>query len=208
MAERRKMIEAISAHGLDDQEVLDVLARVPRHEFVNPEDIDFAYRDQPVPIGEGQTISQPLMVATMTSLAEVGADDSVLEIGTGSGYQAAVLAEMAREVVSVEIIGTHAKNAADRLKRLGYENISVIHGDGYFGWEEGAPYDAVIVTAAPEKIPQALIDQLAPGGRLVIPLGKSGWTQNLLLVRKDLDGNLEARKKESVRFVPFTRDKR
>jgi protein-L-isoaspartate(D-aspartate) O-methyltransferase len=165
-----------------------------------------AYQDRPLPIGHGQTISQPYIVALMTELAEVGADDVVLEVGTGSGYQAAILSHLAKQVYTIEIVEPLASEAAERLERLGFTNVEVKVGDGYKGWPAHAPFDAVVVTAAPAKIPAPLIEQLAPGGRLVIPVGPRGATQYLTVVEKKADGLTTERKVIPVRFVPLTGD--
>ncbi|HUF72392.1 MAG TPA: protein-L-isoaspartate(D-aspartate) O-methyltransferase [Gammaproteobacteria bacterium] len=189
-----------------DPNVLDAIGKVPRHEFVPDAYRDFAYENRPLPIGNGQTISQPYIVALMTELASVDADSVVLEIGTGSGYQAAVLAEIARHVYSIEIVASLGERAAETLERLGYTNVSVRIGDGYQGWPEYAPFDAIIVTAAPEQVPAPLIGQLKPGGRLVVPVGPEGGTQSLRVIEKDAAGELSSTDVLPVRFVPFTRD--
>jgi len=193
--------EQIASRGLDNPAVLAAMRKVPRHKFVPKYLQHAAYTDQPLPIGEGQTISQPYIVAFMTQALEPTPEMRVLEIGTGSGYQAAVLAEIVKEVYSVEIICSLAKSAEQRLKNLGYKNIWVKCADGYRGWEEHAPYDGIIVTAAPDHIPQPLIDQLAVGGRLVIPVGD--FYQELVLVTKTKTG-LEKKNLLPVRFVPLT----
>lgn len=206
--ERMKMVRSqIELRGIKDPAVLKAMRTVPRHELVPKELRDHAYRDHPLPIGHGQTISQPYIVALMTELLELQPDDKVLEVGTGSGYQAAVLAEIAREVVTCEILEPLATRARRDLLRLGYDNILVHHSDGYWGYAEGAPYDAIIVTAAPGYIPPPLLEQLKPGGSMVIPVGPSGETQKLLVVKKDADGKTITRDVAPVRFVPFTRDK-
>jgi protein-L-isoaspartate(D-aspartate) O-methyltransferase len=194
----------IAARGVRNEAVLATLGRVPRHEFVPPEQLRAAYEDAPLPIGHGQTISQPYIVAFMTEILRIERGDRVLEVGTGSGYQAAILAELAKEVVSIEIIKPLAQTAAERLQRLGYRNITVLHGDGNFGWESAAPYDAIIVTAAATHVPPPLVAQLKPGGRMAIPVGET-WAQNLLLIEKDKDGKLTTRNLLPVRFVPLTR---
>jgi len=182
------------------------LARVPRHEFVPIALREHAYLNRPLPIGNDQTISQPYIVALMTELAGVGRESKVLEIGTGSGYQAAVLAELAGRVYTIEIIGELGRQAEETLRRLGYRNVEVRIGDGFHGWPEQAPFDAILVTAAPEKVPQPLIDQLKPGGRLVIPVGRQGETQSLQVISRDADGQVHVRDVLPVGFVPLTGD--
>lgn len=197
------MIETqLRPRGIDNLRVLDAMARVPRHRFVRDRDVDLAYGDYPVDIGLGQTISQPYIVAFMTQALATTPDARVLEIGTGSAYQTAVLAEVAREVYSIEIVPEHAMRAAQLLKELGYSNIHVRVGDGYSGWPDAAPFDAVIVTAAPDHIPQPLVDQLKVGGRLVVPVGRGD--QDLLVLTRTADG-LEEQERLAVRFVPLTR---
>jgi protein-L-isoaspartate(D-aspartate) O-methyltransferase len=181
------------------------LAEVPRHEFVPAELLELAYLNRPLPIGAGQTISQPYIVALMTDLAAVDSASIVLEIGTGSGYQAAVLAEIAAHVYTIEIIEELGRRARSTLDRLGYDNVTVRIGDGYLGWPEEAPFDAIVVTAAPPEVPQPLIDQLKPGGRLVVPVGNEGATQSLRLLEKTSTGELRERDVLPVRFVPLTR---
>lgn len=207
MAERREAMVRHDLEGRDirNRRVLAAMRQVPREKFVPPALADQAYADHPLPIGEGQTISQPYIVALMTQLAEIGSDDRVLEIGTGSGYQAAVLAHLAREVYTIEIIPGLAESARQRLGLLGYANIVVRHGDGYDGWAEKQPFQAIIVTAAPEKVPPKLIDQLAPGGRLVIPVGSVYGLQWLKVLTKDQSGRVRSRNVAPVRFVPFKR---
>jgi protein-L-isoaspartate(D-aspartate) O-methyltransferase len=186
--------------------VMAAIGKVPRHEFV-PESLrGRAYLNRPLPIGNGQTISQPYIVALMTDLAAVGPNSVVLEIGTGSGYQAAVLAEIAREVYTIEIITALGERAAAALERLGYDNVHVRVGDGYQGWPEAAPFDAIIVTAAPDEVPEPLIRQLAPGGRLVVPVGPEGAVQSLRVLDKDAAGNVTTTDVLPVQFVPFTRE--
>jgi len=185
--------------------VLSVIGRVPRHEFVPDSEKSSAYQNRPLPIGGGQTISQPYIVALMTELAGITSDEVVLEIGTGSGYQAAVLSEIAREVYSIEIIDWLGERAAADLARLGYDNVSVRIGDGYAGWPDHAPFDAILVTAAPEEVPQPLIDQLAVGGRMVIPVGGEYEVQTLRLLIKEPDGSVRTENVIPVRFVPLTR---
>jgi protein-L-isoaspartate(D-aspartate) O-methyltransferase len=184
--------------------VMAAMAKVPRHEFVPPAERRNAYANRPLPIGMGQTISQPFIVALMTELMEVKKGDRVLEIGTGSGYQAAVLAELAGTVYTVEIVEPLAREAEQNLKRLGYRNVVTRIGDGYLGWPEQAQFDAIMVTAAPREVPQALIDQLRPGGRLVVPVGSQSAGQSLLVIAKQPDGSITRRTVLAVRFVPLT----
>ena len=212
--ERREMIAAIretvdetrSYTGIDalDEQVMQAVAAVPRHEFV-PRDLRFAaYLNSALPIGEGQTISQPYIVALMTHLMEVDGDSVVLEIGTGSGYQAAVLARLVRHVYTIEIIETLGRRAENTLARLGFDNVTVKIGDGYIGWEEHAPFDAIIVTAAPEQVPQPLIDQLKPGARMVVPVGPAFGYQTLQVLEKQQNGDIRETDILPVGFVPFT----
>ena len=191
--------------GEFSEAVLAAMATVPRHEFVPPNLRHQAYANHPLPIGQGQTISQPFIVAAMTDLLGCGVGDKVLEIGTGSGYQAAVLAEIVGHVYTIEIVPELGDGARDRLQRLGYTNVTVRVGDGYAGWPEEAPFDAIIVTAAAPDVPQPLIDQLKPGGRLVIPVGAQYDAQSLYVVTKDARGVINRRKALDVRFVPLTR---
>jgi protein-L-isoaspartate(D-aspartate) O-methyltransferase len=184
--------------------VLDAMGRVPRHEFVPRRRATSAYEDRPLPIGYGQTISQPYIVALMTDLLAVKSGDKVLEIGTGSGYQAAVLADLGVETYSVEIIPELGKAAAARLKRLGYDMALTRVGDGYFGWPEAAPFDGIMVTAAASYVPPPLVQQLKPGGRMVIPVGKPFMVQQLVLITKDAGGKPHTRVLLPVSFVPFT----
>lgn len=200
---RKRMIEQqLMARDITDERVLSAMLKVPRHLFVSEDQRSEAYNDYPLPIGYGQTISQPYMVAIMTQLLKLTGKEKVLEIGTGSGYQTAILAELADKVYTVEIIEELSMSAQYLLKELGYKNIEFKIGDGYLGWKEHAPYDVIIVTCGPEDIPQPLIDQLADGGRLVIPVG-SGF-QTLTIVEKI---NNQLKKTESIdcRFVPMTR---
>jgi protein-L-isoaspartate(D-aspartate) O-methyltransferase len=211
---RRRMVETIrdmaaqmpAAQGRERlaPRVLAALDRVPRHEFVAPALRAEAYQNRPLPIGHGQTISQPYIVALMTDLLGVGEGDVVLEVGTGSGYQAAVLAELVRAVYSIEIIEPLAVEARARLARLGYRNVTVRHGDGYYGWQAHAPFDGIVVTAAAGHIPPPLVRQLKPGGRMVIPVGEQFMVQQLVLVEKDAAGKITARQLLPVRFVPLT----
>lgn len=201
--DRERMVqEQITARGVNDPRVLEAMASVPRHRFVAPADAKLAYDDHPIPIGHGQTISQPYIVASMSELARVEPGDRVLEIGTGSGYQAAVLAAMGADVYSLEIVPALGAQARALLQELGYP-VHLRVGDGYEGWPEAAPFDAILLTAAPPTIPQPLLDQLAPGGRLVAPEGDS-HQQRLVLVEKAEDGSTERRVVYGVRFVPMT----
>lgn len=186
--------------------VISAISEVPRHEFVPLQRRHLAYINQPLPIGEGQTISQPFIVALMTDLAQINGDSRVLEVGTGSGYQAAVLAEIVDHVYTIEIVESLGQQAAATLERLGYENVTTQLGDGYLGMPEFAPFDAIIVTAAPEEIPEPLIAQLRPGGRLVIPVGPVAAIQSLQVVQKDAADDISQTDTIPVRFVPFTRD--
>lgn len=187
-----------------DENVIDALGSVPRHEFVPRNMRDAAYENRPLPIGHGQTISQPYIVAIMTNLLQVGKSDRVLEIGTGSGYQIAVLAELVKKAYSIEIIEPLGKQAKERLHHLGYENIELKIGDGYYGWPEEAPFDAIMVTAAASHIPPPLIKQLKPGGRMLIPVGSRFMVQELLLVQKSPSGEVSTRQLLPVAFVPLT----
>jgi protein-L-isoaspartate(D-aspartate) O-methyltransferase len=206
-ARRRMVEEQLERRDIEDPKVLAAMGRVPRHRFV-PEALQFrAYADHPLPIGSGQTISQPYIVALMTQLAELEPDDSVLEIGTGSGYQAAVLAEIVREVYTIEIIPELAERAKALLAELGYRNVTPRTGDGYVGWKENAPFDAILVTAAPPEVPQPLLEQLAPGGILVIPVGPQSMTQRLLRIEKSADGSTTTREIIPVVFVPLVRER-
>jgi protein-L-isoaspartate(D-aspartate) O-methyltransferase len=186
-----------------DRRVLDAMRKVPRHKFVPPELAPRAYGDHPLPIGHGQTISQPYIVAIMTELAEPSAQHRALEIGTGSGYQAAVLSELVAEVYTIELLEPLGASARDRLKSLGYSNVTVRIGDGYKGWPEKAPFDLILVTAGAPFIPPALIDQLAPGGRMVIPVGEAWAGQVLKLVTKNKSGKVRTEDIMGVRFVPL-----
>jgi protein-L-isoaspartate(D-aspartate) O-methyltransferase len=182
------------------------MGNVPRHEFVPEEFLSQAYENHPLPIGYGQTISQPYIVALMSQAAGVSAGDKVLEIGTGSGYQAAVLAELVDQVYSIEIISPLAERSTDTLARLGYDNVNTRQADGYFGWEEYAPFDAIVVTAAPDHIPQPLVQQLKIGGRMIIPVGPVGGFQKLWLVTRESEDEVRTVDLGGVRFVPFTRE--
>lgn len=203
-AKRAAMVkEQVAARGVRDPAVLHALRTVPRHLFIPPELRGEAYGDFPLPIGEGQTISQPYVVAVMTESVALGKRDKVLEVGTGSGYQAAVLSLLAASVYSIEINESLARRAADTLKSLGYANVQVRSGDGFFGWPEQAPFDAIIVTCAVDRVPPRLLEQLAEDGRLVVPLGDSRSYQTLTLITKK-DGKPLVRKIFDVRFVPMT----
>ena len=214
-APRAEMVELIDYMGWGsdravgraaiDPRVLAVMAEVPRHEFVPEELQRSAYSNQPLPIGYGQTISQPLIVAMMTDLLQLEPDHVVLEVGTGSGYHAAVVAGLAGRVHTIEIIPELAETAAERLARLGYDNVEVRAGDGYYGWEAAAPFDSILVTAAATHVPPPLIRQLKPGGRIVIPIGGAFALQHLVLVEQDAEGGIRTRQLLPVRFVPFTR---
>ena len=199
---RAALLDELRTQGIGDARVLSAMERVPREQFVRPQDRALAYANQPLPIGEGQTISQPYVVGLMSQLLELGGDERVLEVGTGSGYQAAVLALLAREVYTIEIDAHLATAARARLTRLGYRNVSVRAGDGFYGWEEAAPFDAIVVTAVAPRVPERLVDQLKPGGRLVMPLGE-GRQQRLVRGRKQ-DGGLQTEPVADVVFVPMT----
>jgi protein-L-isoaspartate(D-aspartate) O-methyltransferase len=191
------------ARDITDEDVLAAMEAVPRHEFVPPEFVGQAYEDHPLPIGYGQTISQPYIVALMTQLLKINRGYKILEIGTGSGYQAAILAQLTDEVYTVEIIRELAESAEERLKRLGYTNVYVKNADGYYGWEEHAPYDAIIVTAAPDHVPQPLVQQLKDGGILVLPVGPPGGYQTLWQITREGD-EVKSRNVTGVLFVPLT----
>jgi protein-L-isoaspartate(D-aspartate) O-methyltransferase len=202
-AQRQQMVERqLMTRGINDQRVLAAMAKVPREEFVPPDSRADSYDDGPLPIGFGQTISQPYIVAFMTDQLRPKPSDRVLEVGTGSGYQAAILAELVSDVYSIEIVEPLAKNAEATLQRLGYKNVHLKIGDGYQGWPEVGPFDAIIVTCAPDKVPQALVDQLKDGGRMVIPVGDRFAQQLYLLEKKN--GQLKQSATLPVRFVPMT----
>jgi protein-L-isoaspartate(D-aspartate) O-methyltransferase len=204
--ERAEMVDRqVAGRGVSDTRVLSAMRKVPRHEFVPESEKRHAYRDTPLPIGENQTISQPYIVALMTELARPDASHRVLEIGTGSGYQAAVLAEIVNHVYTIELEPSLAQRAATVLDALGYQNVTVRTGDGYAGWEEHAPYDIVIVTAAPDHSPQPLIDQLKPGGVMVVPVGPISAAQELRVLEKDSSGKVTSKVVAPVRFVPLRR---
>lgn len=194
--------QQIEARGIANPRVLEAMRKVPRHEFVLPEHREHAYRDSPLPIGHRQTISQPYIVALMTELIEPRSGMKVLEVGTGSGYQAAVLAECIDDVWTIEILPELGRDAAETLERLGYRNVHTRIGDGYDGWPEESPFDAILVTAAPPSIPEPLLEQLAVGGRLVIPVGD--YSQDLIVVTRTPEGGYERREVSAVRFVPMT----
>lgn len=196
--------EQLQQHGIRDPEVLRAMDETPRHLFI-PESLrEYSYEDHPVAIGHGATISQPYIVAVMTLLLRVGRSHRVLEIGTGSGYQAAILSQLAAHVYTVEIVPELAESAGETLRQLGYMNVSVRTGDGNLGWPEQAPFDRIILTAAPAEIPESLITQLASGGRLVAPIGDM-TNQDLMVVDKDAEGNIQTRKAGSVLFIPMHR---
>lgn len=199
---RERMVdEQIISRGIQDPLVLEILRKVPRHLFVPLSLRTYAYSDQPLPIGEGQTISQPYIVALMTELLDLEGEERVLEVGTGSGYQASILAEIVEEVYTIEILEALAISAEERLKEMGYENVRVKWGDGYQGWKEYAPFDGILVTASPDHIPEPLLDQLKVGGRMVIPVGDS--YQELLLITRT-EGGIQKESILPVRFVPMT----
>jgi protein-L-isoaspartate(D-aspartate) O-methyltransferase len=201
-SQRLQMVDRqLRSRGIRNESVLKAMSNVPRHRFVYPADDYLAYGDYPLAIGYDQTISQPYIVAYMTELAEISPHDKVLEIGTGSGYQAAILGELAKEVYTVEIVPALAEKARQILNQLGYQNVHVKTGNGYEGWAEYAPYDAIVVTAAPDRVPPALIEQLALNGKLVIPVGR--WQQDIVTISRTRDGLVEKRT-IPVRFVPMT----
>ncbi|CAN5289292.1 protein-L-isoaspartate(D-aspartate) O-methyltransferase [soil metagenome] len=205
---RKRMVDQqLARRGIEDSRVLKAMQDVPRHEFVPEDQQGWAYADSPLPIGHDQTISQPYIVAFMTEQLDPQPGDRVLEIGTGSGYQAAVLGELVDHVYTIEIVRPLAERASKTLGRLGYKNVTVKAGDGYQGWPEHAPFDAVIVTAAPEDVPQPLVDQLKEGGKMIIPVGKVGGVQELRLLRKS-GGKIEQEAMMPVRFVPMTGESR
>jgi len=195
----------IAARGVHDPRVLDAMRAVPRHEFVPAAIREDAYADSPLPIGHGQTISQPYIVALMTELARPSASDRALEVGTGSGYQAAVLSRLVAQVFSVELVDPLARSASEALRRLGYANVTVRSGDGYLGWPDEAPFDIILVTAAPEEVPPALVAQLKAGGRMVVPVGRVWDVQDLQLIEKDAAGRVSTRSVIPVRFVPLVK---
>lgn len=201
---RKRMVETqLRSRDITDEDVLRVMEKVPRHLFVSKGYKDQAYADHPLPIGYGQTISQPYIVALMTQILKLKRGDKILEVGTGSAYQAAILAELTEEVYTVEIVEELAKSAAEKLRELNYDNVHVKHADGYYGWEEHAPYDAIIVTCAPDHVPQSLVQQLADGGRMILPVGPPGGYQSLWLVEKHGE-EVSTRNLLPVSFVPLT----
>ncbi len=203
---RREMVETqIKKRGIKDKVTLEAMLSVPRHKFVPLVHRAYAYADRPLPIGHGQTISQPYIVALMTSILGLNSESVVLEVGTGSGYQAAILSRICKEVYTVEIIPPLGKNAAALLKDLKYDNVKAEIGDGYYGWEEYAPFDGIMVTAAATYIPPPLIKQLKPGGKMIIPIGGVFQVQRLMLITKKQDGTLVSENILPVRFVPLTR---
>ena len=204
---RHDMVESqLAGRDISQKAVLEAMRKVPRHLFVPGEYRQWAYSDQPLPIGEGQTISQPYIVAYMTQELRIKPGDRVLEIGTGSGYQAAVLAELGRDIYTIEIVESLGREARSRLKALGYDRVHVRVGDGYNGWPEEAPFDAIMVTAGAEELPQPLLDQLAENGRMIIPVGPHGGVRQLTLITRK-NGKFRSEKLMPVRFVPFVRKK-
>ncbi len=202
---REHMVKnTIELRGVNDPATLKAMRSVERHEFVDDHLREVAYADRPLPIGHGQTISQPYIVAAMTEMLQVEEGDVVLEIGAGSGYQAAVLAEFVEHVYTIEIVPALAELSTERLARLGYDNVTVKEGDGYFGWEEHAPFDGIIVTAAATHIPPPLVEQLKPGGKMIIPVGPPMQVQQLMVVEKQEDETITQRSVMPVRFVPLT----
>ena len=200
--QKRMVAHDLAGRDIRHPAVLQAMGEVPRHRFVPVNLQAIAYQDSPLPIGSGQTISQPYIVALMTQLAEPKPHHKALDVGTGSGYQAAILSKLVDEVFSIEIVESLAKDSGLRLKKLGFDNVTVRHGDGYAGWNSQAPFDVIIVAAAPDHVPPALIDQLALGGKLVIPVGD--WRQTLLLIEKKPDGTVSKREVAPVAFVPMT----
>lgn len=201
---RDRMVERdLAGRDIDDPRVLSAFEAVPRHAFVSEDARDNAYDDRPLPIGQNQTISQPYIVALMTQLVRPQPDDRALDVGTGSGYQAAILAELVSHVYSIEIVPELGRESKSRLEKLGYENVTVRIGDGYQGWPEEAPFDVITLAASPPEVPQPLIDQLAPGGRMVLPVGIQ-FRQELILIEKDAEGQVSRRKIAPVAFVPMT----
>ena len=204
MEQRATLVrESMERYGIRNADVLRAMRDTPRHEFMPTSVRQFAYEDRAVPIGHEQTISQPSLVAAMTEMLDVRKDHRVLEIGTGSGYQAAILSQLAKEVYTIEIVPALAKSSAETFRRLGYRNIIAQEGNGYLGWPDKAPFDRIILTAAPPELPQALVDQLRPGGKLIAPVGSTPWEQELILVEKSKDGKVSRRSMLKVGFVPM-----
>ena len=204
-ARNRMVDEQIKARGIKDARVLDAMRSVPRHEFVPEAYRTQAYADSPLPTSSGQTISQPYIVALMTELADPRPEHRVLEVGTGSGYQAAILSRLVRDVYTVELLPELAKTAAQRLERLGFRNVRVREGDGYVGWAEHAPFDAILVTAGAREVPKPLVEQLKPGGKMIIPVDSSAGDQTLQVLEKAANGTVRVRDVIPVRFVPLVR---
>jgi protein-L-isoaspartate(D-aspartate) O-methyltransferase len=205
-AERERMVrDQIASRGIKNPAVLQAMRMTPRHAFAPREVRPFAYEDHPIPIGYGQTMSQPYIVAFMSEALDVRKEHRVLEIGTGSGYQAAILSVLAKEVYTMEIVPELARSAAETLKLLGYTNVFVREGDGYQGWPQKAPFDRIVLTAAPPELPQILVNQLKPGGRLLAPIGRTVFDQEILLVEKASDGRISRRSLIPVRFVPMVK---
>jgi protein-L-isoaspartate(D-aspartate) O-methyltransferase len=205
-AQRERMVrEQIASRGIRNPAVLNAMRSTPRHLFVPAGVRAEAYADHPIPIGYGQTISQPYIVAFMTEALDVRKKDRVLEIGTGSGYQAAILSTLASEVYTIEIVGQLAKSAAETLRQLGYKNVFVREGNGYEGWPQKAPFDRIILTAAPPEIPQTLVDQLKPGGKLLAPVPASPFEEQIVILNKAADGKITTRSLLPVRFVPMVK---
>ena len=203
---RKRMVEEqLRRLSIQDERVLAAMMDIPRHKFVDPLDIPIAYYDMPIPIGFGQTISQPFIVAFMTAELNIQPSNSILEIGTGCGYQSAILSKLGKHVTSIERIPELANNSRKILNKLGFDNIDVITGDGYKGWQEKAPYDRIMVTAAPKRMPNTLTDQLALNGQMVVPVGSTVFTQHLWIITKDENGVTRKRKSLGVRFVPMVK---
>lgn len=204
IAEREAMVERqLKRRGIDDRKILDAFLKVPREAFVSPDYAHLAYGDYPLPIEAGQTISQPFIVALMIQAAGIGPDDKVLEVGAGSGYAAAVIGRIAAKVVGMERQHDLVRIARERLRHLGYDNVQIVEGDGTKGWPDQAPYDAILAAASGSHVPQPLIDQLAEGGCIVMPIGQPGWPQELVKVTKRGDGKVERQNLGGVRFVPL-----
>ena len=202
---RERLVQRLVENGIKDSRVLDVISQLPRHIFIDEALATRAYEDTALPIGDGQTISQPYIVALMTEMLEVKPEHKVLEVGTGSGYQAAILSGIVKDVYSVEVIKALGEQASERLEKLNYDNIHLKTGDGYYGWEEHAPFDRIIVTCASTLVPPPLLKQLKPGGKMCIPVGDQYSVQYLTMVEKSESGNISMRKELPVSFVPLTR---